>query len=561
MNSPIRETSHAGKTIRYGNIQFGGNDGPLFQGESGSNVRCTPPHFSLRIEPKYDAADREVVAHQAVLSLGCWIYSESMTLQSDQLRRLQEELLIPRQLLDLGGIGVGLEDAVVDVDWGPKPIECSIRPIGQQTAELKFAVQFQMAPCSLDAVNYVGKIREFVLRQSQVIDEQGKSIQTTAGHLEVSPLASGTTQAADSLRDSLIVHVPTGFRRTRQRYQQSPDQTRLEFEIVDTELRGDILPTSIIDGDGSFSMRSISPGLNRSELRLAAELTVAPGVSPSVAAQRFFQMASQKQADFDTASAGQALMLPTSLSVQRGLWEQSRSTRFDMRWMVATCVGNFLNSGFWAPLPDSNYTLWSQSVAASWNARGAAQLELASLPPTNLCDQIGQVVISTPSSSTPPPAGSTTFGLGSSTIDPQFSWIDYDISLKFSKNEQKTFHRQAVSPQRSSQTISDDLYGTAGMQPEESFVAGSSADIVEENGLPQQYILLKAKGLRAGHLPVFPTLVGFSGLGVELMKEELEIGPAFSTGVPIYQMRGFRLYKVSEPVTSLSAAPTSPVVC
>jgi len=563
MATAIKDVDLSGRTIRYGNIQFGGAGGPLFDDEPGTAVKATPPQFRLELEAEYDSAGRDLAGHVGTLELTCWIYSEGPTLQETQLDRVRQTLLSPRQSLSLTGTGLGFPAVAEDIQQGPRPLACTLRPIGRQSAELTWSVEFHLPACELSGGASATSFKSFHVRQSFDIDDHGLLSRTTHGGYEVVPETTGGVNLADAFREDFSVDVPTGFRRESQRFEETADRAGLAFRIVDSQLRGEVLPTSIVTGDGSWSIESAGGGFSQATLRLQATLTVAPGVAPSVAASQFFTMAQQKQADYLAGAGNQATIAATSLTIRRGLWEHARTTRFEITWTVATCIGNFLNSGFWQPLPSSNYATWSQSIATCWHPRGVADLGASSQSPTdvNLCEEVSQVTISTPSGSNQAAAGSHVFDVSCGTVDPAFSWLDYDVELKLVKREHKTFHRRAASPNRSSQTITDGLYGTGGMQPAETFSPGANSDIVEENGMPEQLLMLKAKGLRLSHFPVFPQVISIAGQAVELVSEQLEVGPALHLGCPAFKMRGYRLYRVLGPIGTINVAPASPLVC
>ncbi|GAA4442017.1 hypothetical protein [Bremerella cremea] len=560
MHTPINQADLSAQTIHYGDVQIGGSGGPSI---AGSAVRSTPPQWSFTATNQYNDAQQTVIGQRVRLDVQAIFYSETEALSATQLKAIRRQLLEPRQTLSLAGTGCGLDSPAIDIGWGPRPLACTITMQGSQTASLQWSVELEIASSDVAASLLDERLKSFDFAQSYRLDDQGLLTRVTRGSWQVASQHSGGTQVADSFRAAIDVEVPAGFRRVTQVYDESTDKSRIDFQLVDVQLAGDALPAGIAEGEGSFSFTTEGIGLARGTARLTATLTVAPGVAPNYAFLQFWLMAEQKQSDLQSAASGGTALFPIHLSIERGLWERARTSRFEIVWQKSGGIGAFLSDKFWTPLSGSgDYSTWSSSIAGMWHQRGTAGLASTSADnvSVNLASAASGVVIAT--SNTPPSISNAaeSVELASSTIDPNASWLDYDVQLKFFKDERTTWHRRAVDASRSSATISDPLYGTDGIQPQQSFDATDQEDIAEEHGLPTQYVLLKAKGLRVQYLPVFPTLTSLAGQAVALVKESFEIGPATSVGHIVYQMRGYRLYKVLGTVASLSDSPASPSV-
>ncbi|MFI4875561.1 MAG: hypothetical protein ACIALR_09495, partial [Blastopirellula sp. JB062] len=237
---------------------------------------------------------------------------------------LQNELLSPRKQLVLTGTGTGYDGAIKDVGWGPKPISCTIEPIGRQAARLNWSIEFQVAPCDVTDTDLLNHFKAVSYAQSYSNDEEGLLTRVTQGYYEVAPQFSSGKQLSDRFREQLIVQVPPGFRRTGNVWQESADKSRMEFQLVDEQLRGDALPSLISRGEGTWGIGSQGPGFAKAVLNLEAALTVAPGVSPSYSALQFFLMAEQKRKDIRQGYPA-ANLVPASFSIQRGLWDRART--------------------------------------------------------------------------------------------------------------------------------------------------------------------------------------------------------------------------------------------
>lgn len=552
----------SGNTVEYGGVRFDGSGNSVL---SGTAIRSTPPQFDENIQAQYDDSGINVVSYKVQLQLECVIFSETNGLQETQLRKLRETLLRPRLALVLTGCGLGFDVASSDIDWGPRPLSCSIRPIGNIAAKLSWSIVFNIPPCAISQAAFGERLKSFSFSQSFNVNDEGLTTLTTSGYWEIAPqLGNGQFQLADKFRDKVNVSVPSGFRRMQQDYQQSQDGTRMDFVVVDQQLSGDALPEYIIDGNGSFSLGTAGPGLSHGVMTLEATLTVAPGIPPGFSALQFFLMAQQKVQDYIEASDGKATVFPVSLSVERGLWSRSRTTRFAIQWSIQKCISSFLSAGFWTPLENSgDWQKWSQSISYLWNQRGTAQLY--SNPnnnnQVNFCNSTGQIVIETPQKSLEDEEGAEDFGIACESVDPERSWIYYDVEVKLLTKSNKIFHRRAVDANRTTPVIEDDLYGVDGIQVAESYDMTGKADLVEESGGPTQYVLLKAAGLRLQHMPVFPVLKEIDGQKLEYVDSLPVVKQAFDVGCPVWQMQGWTLYRVVGAISKFDVKKPNPTIC
>ncbi|MBI1248031.1 hypothetical protein GC197_09345 [bacterium] len=310
-NTTIKDFDLSGQTVVYGKVQIGGSGGPV---SPDIKVKSTPPSFSLKATNNYDETGRTVVSHRIQMTVKSVFFSDDQFLSAKHLEFIRQQLLEPRQTLQLIGTGTGFDNGIVDVSWGPKPVDCDIQMFGKQTATVTWIVEFDVAPCYLSSRSQLkGRFKSFVFAQSYQNDDEGFLTRVTSGYWEVSPQASGTFQIADSFRDQFLVEVPTGFQRLGSSYNESPDKTRMDFEIVDTQLRGDALPPFITKGDGSFSVNTAGPGFANMIAVLNAQLTVAPGVPPNYAYLQFVLMAQQKIEQL--SSNGDSAVVPMVLRI------------------------------------------------------------------------------------------------------------------------------------------------------------------------------------------------------------------------------------------------------
>lgn len=558
MATPIKDFNLSGQTIQYGDLQIGGTGGPLVQG---STIRSTPPSFTIHVNDNYDDAGRTVVSQKIQLDVQSVFYADSVDLSVNQLKLVRRELMEPRKTLSFLGTGCGLDDEVIDVGWGPRPISCTFQMHGRQTAVLNWSVEYEIATCTVSQSLFSTRFKAFVFSQNYSLDDEGLLTRTTVGYWEIAPQIPGGTQISDQFREKVNVEVPKGFRRVSQEYPESPDKTRMDFQIVDVQLAGDALPQFISRGEGNFLIASEGAGFSKGAASLDVILTVAPGVPPNFAYLQFFLIANQKQVDMQEAGS---TIIPIGISISRGLFERSRTSRYSMQWRVTNCITEFLGEAFWKPLEDSgDWEAWQQSISYMWHQRGIAKVE--SNPQNddriNLCTGVSEITLASPINEPEKDNSAEEELFQCANIDPKKSWLDYDVIVRIQKASEKTYHRQAVDGSVTKPDLGDTIYGTEGIKLGESFDGTGKEDITEETGLPTQYVLVMAKGLRVQYFPVLPELKEIDGQDVELVEEDIETGVAFNIGCPVYRMRGWRKYRVKGSISKFNENKEDPTIC
>lgn len=560
MATAIKDFDLSGQTVRYGGVQFGGG-GPML---TGTPVKTTPPKFSFRSEVRYDDAGRTALAHRCTLDVMTVAFSDTVAIQEAQLRKIRRELLTPRLSLLLAGVGLGFDTVQPSTDWGPKPISCVITMYGKQTAEITWSVQFEVATCDTNQAIFSDNLKALNYSQAFGLDDEGFLSIITSGYWEIAPQLATGGQISDQFRERINVAVPKGFRRIQQNYQESTDRTRTDFQISDSQLRGDAPPPHMTRANGTFSIGVQNRNFSQGQMTLSAVLTTAPGVPPSLSVTTFFLMANQKIEDIRTSTGGEMTIVPLSLYIERGLWEDSRTTRITAGWVITSCISEFLQTGFWAPLPNSDYDAWYQSISHLWHQRGVAKLESdpASDFQVNLCNPTSQVIINTKVSETEEddePADSD--GILCGNIDPKYSWLDYKVSVQFMREENIQWHRLAADAARTVTGSVGSIIGAGGLKLPTQFDSTGIEDVPEQTGTPTTLILLKARGMRMQHKPVFPVITEIGGQPVTIVRQNIEIGPMFNAGCVVYKMRGWILYRVTANIEEIDADLPNPTVC
>ena len=566
----IKNTDHTGQTVVYNGIKFDGasdNDDDV----SNRSIRLIPPTISLSTTPEYDEAGRVVVHHTHVLTVNTIVYSTNTGEQTEQIEVIRRRLLEPGKLLTLTGMGLGFPESrseksispqnnIIDVSWGPKPQQCTIRPFGGDIAhELVWVLEFRTAPCV--AVGYQKTLRvkalNYETRWSN--DAQGFTTRNIAGYVEVQQpqgsnrVGNGVSNpllSAEKVRDQAILgfSVPNGFKRVGNVWNESMDRSRMDFSITDDQLRGTAYPIGIAEASGDFD-ESFDPfTFAKASASLRMTLTVAEGVHPSVAAIRFLQAAFAKQGSMrDRNTKGS--VIAKNMFIRAGLFDNARTSSFGVQWQATGCIEDFLFDTPWEPIPNTDYSQWRFSVEHLWSNRGNSLTR-----PTPEADAIVDVCSTNDGRFGATDSGtkgqSFVPGIAQNTCDVSeaASWLDYDVKVTLKRSENKSSHRRTVSYNSqyspSASTINSTNLKDA-LQP--SFPSSATSEhVTETNGLPTQTVLLQMKGLRIKFRPNFPVLKSIDNrpvtpIGDRKFEESVvtKIG-----GCPVYSIRGYQMYEV-----------------
>src|SRR5262249_13716438 len=153
---------------------------------------------------------------------------------SPEVQDMRARLMKPAGVLTYSGRGFG--DLTVnfggirDVDWGPRPLEISLKAIGAGRAvQATWTVTFCIPVCD-DAV-YEG-IREFTYTVRYSIDRAGYTTRYYDAELKIAqtrtnPNAKAPATSADEFREDATPPTIRGFRRASQDFQLSSDRNTL----------------------------------------------------------------------------------------------------------------------------------------------------------------------------------------------------------------------------------------------------------------------------------------------------------------------------------------------
>jgi len=543
MTTALKDASLAG-TISYNGFTFGG-DG------------STPPSYSLSGEPVYDEAGRAVTHVKYSLEVTAIVHADSESSAADRMRDVRERLSRPGRALQI--LDVGLGDTTVahgenqpDVVWGAKPRVVALTPIGGVLAwQLHWQCEFNVSEPNVASVSRNGGGDNWLAlnyQMSYAVDSRGFTTRTARGYVQIvcvrrpngDPSARRT---ADAARDRLKIAVPHGFRRTQSRWTESKDKSRLEFVVVDEQLRTDAFPPGIVDADVQYQVEN--QGVSNTQLvaRLSGSMETAAHVPKSTAALQLLAIAQDKLFKL-ACSGGGRLVVPTRISISHKLFTRRTSLKVEMR-SIGPLTDLLAAGGIWDPVPGTDYRRWRASVERLWGNRGTA--ELKSNPDDaaiiDLIDNLtDEATIGSGSAARLRPTSGGRLPTLAPPVTAAASWLDYQVRIRAHRRENVSIHTLS----REVRPASPGQQSAAGVGSPFSLSGRDQTGRVREtHGEPIQQILLEGTAIRLQYPPTIPILrqVGSRTVTERDRVQQLQQAPNVC-GMPAYLVRWSILYDV-----------------
>ena len=580
-----KDENFDGLTIAYNGVQFGGAD---------SAFKSQPPQYRLKQRAVYDEAGRAVTHIRYVLTVLCTFYEDTEGDLSANMDAVRRRLLTPGQSLEISGIGYGFLAKTSDIIWGPRPIDFDyVNVHGVISVDTMWVCEFNGPPCPPESEAISGLIFSAINSESSYSNDfEGNTTRTITGYYEIPQnrtfgLFGGNTNAnakeskksldrvADEIRKSVNVVIPFGFRRRQNTWKGNKAKNRVDFTVIDESLPGRAYPVGITDITNDRLRFETDPfTATQGTVTLTATMTVSPKFAPSLAGLHFFALALHKQNEMlkklggGLASKGKAFVLPTRLVIDSGIFDGARTSSFLMQWTTTGCLSNILFHSPWSPVPGTDYTQWEKSVENLWKNTGHSGLidNKNNDVIITICDltstyKTGEKPL--PKDFKPP--GDISL-LPCPNIPPEASWISYDVEVQLFRKENDSWIPRMVKGFVSSALAKGIGAATTTLtkmklgKPYDKDKDGN--DVHVQNGRPQQFVLLRAKGRRVSHEAVFPLLESVGGVKVtptaagDIRKS---VVAKFGNCV-INQVVGYQWYKADDPINDYNPKD-NPVFC
>lgn len=563
----VKDTPHAGFTLSYNGVQFGGSD---------SEYKFILPAYSLNGTMMYDDAGRVVTHIQYILDVQACIYHDSEAAQSLQVDAVTRLLSEPGRVLDIRTLGLGAISRA-DLIWGPKPHSIALKPIaGTICSQLHWVLEFNVSPCESPNYTTWDTWMAWNYSVSCSFDFEGRETRTMHGYVQIpqsvvrisqpspTPLPS-TRHVVDEVRERITLYVPDNYRRVHSSFNENAAKNRLEFSVSDEALPGDAPMPGVSKASGSVDFGTDWPYV-AGTTSLSMSLTSMPGASRFGAMRAFLMAVITQQEKLrrilkDTSSA----VIPNRITLRQGLFDDARKMTGSVSWQIVSCAERFLkDSSLWEPVPAPDTKAWKDSVADAhlWHNRGYGGKGTRTIPNEDividLCDARKAAGIGATSQATQSYEQSKL----PFTCDPpeENSWLAYDLKVTLYRNDPQTWIG------RTSPTISTDAvkgntqggdYAVNIPGPVYSNAVGDELPIVEQNGRPMSYVLMQFKGLRVKYLPVVPIIKTVGGHKV-FQVHAANHAPTLAFELmdcPVYFVNTWIMYRFDGYVSSMKGAP------
>jgi hypothetical protein len=495
--------------------------------------------------------------------------------QLDDIRTLLEQPAAPLIIEGLGWGTFAINDpgsgeSAVDVVWGPKPQILSFHTTGAgMAAKIVWECEVAIPECTGAAYQFA--LMEMNTKYQFTTDGSGYSKRAFSGFIRIpqtrlSPQDRTLFDSADNYRDSFTPPPLENFRRTTADFQLSDDKCRIDFNFVDEEMPPNIPPPGIISAKASHSIESqLYPGTSWTGT-ISASYEVAKGQPRGIAFGYFLDLLQSRiQYALDNATNGQgsqsASVIVTRIAMSEPEIYGRESANFSATYtFVCDLEHIFAASGLWTAVPDSDWNLWSTSLAGTlYASQGRGQAGLGFDTSMDLIVDLCQ-----PSEPAVQGSGSSSgFQTGNAPQftnpypDPQTSFLDYQLHavLEYDdhRTELKALPQAPIQTQGPSVPISlvspdgqDEDEGPEGDEiddDEDGFIgnypAQPSNSIAQQRAAPTIYLHLEGRAMRAGYKINAPQLTSIGGANATPYNEPGQQGfrcwqYAQWFGVPIY---------------------------
>ncbi len=277
----------------------------------------------------------------------------------DPMQKIHEKLSQPGKRLILKGKGFHEDidtNETPDVKFGPKPKVRNWTPIGANvTVELIWECELCIKECDSSLPLHPDG---FVYSTTVDIDD-GWTTRNTTGYFSIQNWWDNgkAKYTPDKWRERFKARTPLGFRR-HQEWRISEDKLRLEFSLVDTEIRSpNALPRNMVRAEGTH--RTSWSG--RSNIRHGNNLTLrferAANKSPADAWIHALAILNQRMAP--ARESGRTVLLD-EIEVEEDIF--GYTTEVSFRWQIYPPLNDFLKvSGLWTPL-GTDWSRWRTSM-------------------------------------------------------------------------------------------------------------------------------------------------------------------------------------------------------
>lgn len=572
-----------------------------------SNVEA----IDASIRPTYDAAGRTVKFVTYDFTFRCIlgeVNQEAGQTTDTTMEQLRVLLNAPGANFKYqnAGLGINLDinpaggGGIRDVVWGPKPQLLRWKPYGNIAGELTWSIQFCIPECS--NAQYMFAPMEYAFTLSYNIDPSGYTTRTYSGFVAIpqtrrTPESRTLTDQADRLRESIALPLVPGFRRLPGQFTLSEDKCKLNFQITDEEVGPNYLPPGVINASVSHDITTDKYLAGMYNATISADYELTRDQDRSNALAHFFVIAKDRLQraiagwqDFAGNKEKNSFPIPRQFRASHPDLYGRKAATFSITYLFLSNIKDLIRvSGLWAPVPNSNWQLWAQSLSnTAFHPRGNAKL--AFKPSDDVIVDLCLPVSAAPVSAAPPdiPIRDRQPEFRGQIPPPDSSWIKFDSRGKIIPIDNViTLRTLPLSPIKLGSAEQDvtrppgpllhlppadgadparpsnqgNLLGRMGnltVYPKEA----TGEDVAQVRAKPTVYVQLSGSAVRAGYEITPPAVVKYGGRDVVPVNHP---GCGFETwqaaswfGVPIIAARWTLLYRVLGTPEGVAPIMSSP---
>lgn len=518
-----------------------------------------------------------------------------------------------------GPFEVNTGGGVKDVVWGPVPTRFDFRIIGAPLAvEIIWGVQVAIPECR--AAKYENAVLDLSYQVGYEIDRAGLTTRHVTGAVTIAQTRAAQADkrvrfTADGWRKRVRPAPVRGFRRTRQHYALSLDQSTLTFAVTDEEMGPNTPPPGVIDVQFGQSQSNESPlNLSAYTVTFTATYDLARGVPPSVARVHFRALMTDRLnriaaemklvpadgnderpnlADVAFNAAVLAALPPIgphavakfvgpfiiAHQLRRALANDPKATtfipvsftaaepnayarvtqaQFQATFQFTLPAQRFLTAGLWVPVPGSDWQAWRKSLdGTAFDDRGRAGLE--SRPGdliVDLCGRPGDALDQLP-------AGEKRVGgVGSGGpplgyVTPRRSWLHYRNAVTLSERNGVAVHVPLPAGHATLRTpaaVGLNTFGAAGVPG----VPGGrlkTEPVIQDVSGGHFLLVMEGVAIRAGWEPADPELKEVGGAKAVRIGGSVRRELLVNCGVPVYGCAWRKVYALDGRPARLATPP------
>lgn len=550
-NEPIKDSTAA----TTGTVSYNGYTFPTLRQVTGE------------MKPEYDGAMRALAYNVYTFNVYFWIWASTESTLSNSFENIRNLLSQPGGALSVSGMGFGSINVSgagfgndQDVLWGPKPQLLRFEPLGGNIAiECWWTCQVAINDCLSVSQSPRGRVVAFNYEAVYAADERGLSTIGRSGYLQIanSRLTQNNTSVVTSPDDqwaNLVVRVPPGFRRTSQQRKIDASRSRLDFQIVDTEIASDdALPPGITNGSLRFSIENLEEmNFQLWRFSISATMERLKGLERGWSYRKFFEIVegTVRRMRQQLSPRENDAIIPLTLSIDHEKW--GLEDQFQVTFQIARDISQILAfTQIWEPV-ESNFYSWAASMERAWTG-GLARLKFTAGEDAivDLCHQSpgsGFPIVVTQ----PPQYAIPVSYVSCDDVTEESSWLHYENRLINKTDDRATMHQQAseYTPVEDSEV---NIAGQVG-PPDLTDFSFSKSDTIQYHGSPYVRVCMVGRAVRMKFQPLEPKLKEIGGRKVKRVSRKVD-GPellGYNGPCPVYGLS----WEICYTLTDIPAGKT-----